>query len=247
MLNCLGNFLDLMFTESDIKRARGIVRLFFLDSNKQPFEMTDSQARIFLSIISPEIKWLWISAPTRFGKSNILAMALLYLASIKKLKIPVVAGSVEKANKIMEYVLQHISDNPVFYQGLINTELSDVEKLKVLRTKSALRWHHGGWIYILSVEANNTIKAGEGVVGEGGQVVVLEEAGLIRSEEQFSKIVRMPEEDKGWGKLIMSGNMIEQSVFEKAYHNPLYTKVRVTLEEAVAEGRFTWERLEEVS
>ena len=144
MLNCLGNFLDLMFTESDIKRARGIVRLFFLDSNKQPFEMTDSQARIFLSIISPEIKWLWISAPTRFGKSNILAMALLYLASIKKLKIPVVAGSVEKANKIMEYVLQHISDNPVFYQGLINTELSDVEKLKVLRTKSALRWHHGG-------------------------------------------------------------------------------------------------------
>ena len=31
------------------------------------------------------------------------------------------------------------------------------------------------WIYITSIEADNTKKQGEGVVGEGGDVVVLEE------------------------------------------------------------------------
>ena len=124
-------------------------------------------------------------------------MALIYLASVKHLKIPIVAGSKDKANKIMDYVLQHLSDNDFFYKGLINLDLTDVEKLKVKATKEALRWATGGWIYITSIESGNTVKEGEGVVGEGGDVVVLEEAGLIKHDEQFSKIVRMPEEDKG--------------------------------------------------
>src|SRR5690606_35829007 len=99
-------------------------------------------------------------------------------------------------------------------------------------SKNGLRWSDGGWIYITSVDSRSISREGEGVVGEGGDVVVLEEAGLIKHREQFSKIVRMPEEDRGWGKLVMSGNCVENSVFEDAFNDEMYHKVRVDLETA---------------
>lgn len=233
------------YSQEEIITIQKLISGLFVNGKGEPYQATPSQAKIFLEIIDPKVRWLWLSAPTRYGKSELLAMALLYLASVKHLKIPVVGGSKDKANKIMDYILQHLSDSPIFHKGLINLELTDVEKLKVKATKETLRWATGGWIYVTSVESGNTVKQGEGVVGEGGDLIVLEEAGLIKSEEQFSKIVRMPEEDKGWGKLVMSGNMIEGSVFEKAYGNPLYKKVRVTLDDALKEGRFTQAYLDE--
>lgn len=146
----------------------------------------------------------------------------------------------------MEYVVEHIGDHPKLYAGLINVQkMDEIEKLKIKVSKEALRWSDGGWIYITSVDSRNISKEGEGVVGEGGDVVILEEAGLIKHKEQFSKIVRMPEEDNGWGKLIQSGNCIENSVFEIAYGDPKYLKVRVSLEDAIAEGRYRREYLEE--
>lgn len=172
-------------------------------------------------------------------------MALIYLAVFHHLKIPVVAGSIDKANKIMQYVVQHLADSPDLYAGLIKLNLTDVQKLKVATSKDVIRWHTGGWIFITSIQADNTKKEGEGVVGEGGDIIVLEEAGLIKHRDQFSKVVRMPEEDRGWGKLVMSGNCIENSVFEDAYNDPLYHKVRIDLEQSIAEGRYTREKLNE--
>jgi predicted phage terminase large subunit-like protein len=200
---------------------------------------------MFLAVIDPKIKWLWQSAPTRYGKTEILALALLYLAVVKHLKIPVVAGTEEKANKIMEYVVSHVSDRPELYNNLLGADIQKIERLKIMVSKQGLRWSDGGWIYITSVESRALRKEGEKVVGEGGDVVVLEEAGLIKREEQFSKVVRMPEETKGWGKLIMSGNCIENSVFETAYNNPLYKKIKISLEQSIKEGRFTKKFLEE--
>lgn len=227
-----------------IKKIKKLVKVFFKTQRGEPYEMTTGQAYVFLNIIDPKIKWLWLSAPTRYGKSDILAMALIYLAAVKHLKIPIVAGSADKANKIMEYVVAHIADNALLYQGLMNTDIAKIDQLKISVSKNGLRWYDGGWIYITSVDSRNASKEGEGVVGEGGDVVVLEEAGLIKKKEQFSKIVRMPEDDRGWGKLIQSGNCVEGSVFEDAYNSPLYKKIRITLDRAVKEGRFKTSSLE---
>lgn len=233
------------YSTKSIEKIQKLIKRLFKNASGDPFEATPEQARMFLSILDPHIKWLWLTAPTRYGKSEILAMALLYLAAVKKLKLPIAAGSMEKANKIMEYVLQHISDHHIFFESLINMDLSDVEKLKVRMTKEVMRWSHGGWIFITSVESKNTVKEGEGVVGEGGDVVTLEEAGLIKREEQYSKIVRMAEENRGWGKLIMSGNCIEGSIFHKASKDPMFVKVWITLDIAIAEGRFTQAALDQ--
>ncbi len=188
------------------------------------------------------LKYVWISAPTRYGKSETLALALIILAVFYKLKIPVIAGSKEKAEKIMEYVIEHVGDHPELHKGLLNLQgMKDIQKLKVSASKDTLRWATGGWIFITSVDMRQVSKEGEKAVGEGGDVVVLEEAGLIRKKEQFSKIVRMTEGE--WGKLVMSGNCIEKSIFEDAFNNPLYHKVRISLKQAIEEGRYTKEEL----
>lgn len=232
-------------TSKQKKAIRFLASKYFTDTSGEPFILTDGQCEIFKSVLDRRIKWLWMSAPTRYGKTETLALAIIYLAVFEKIKIPIVAGSKEKANKIMEYVVQHIADHPDLSQGLINIKGADIEKLKVRVSKDVLRWSDGGWIFVTSVDSRSISKEGEGVVGEGGDVVVLEEAGLIKQDNQFSKIVRMPEHANGWGKLIMSGNCVENSVFEKAYNNDLYYKIRITLEQAIKEGRFTEQELEE--
>jgi len=229
-----------------IKAIKKVIQYYFKDSQKNPFPITNKQCELILAIIDRRKKWVWMSAPTRYGKSETLAIALIYLAVFEKLKIPIVAGSTEKARKIMDYIIDHISDHPDLYRGLINVKaIADIEKLKITVSKDILRWSDGGWIFVTSVDSRNISKEGEGVVGEGGDVVVLEEAGLIRKDNQFSKIVRMAERDRGWGKLVMSGNCIENSVFEKAYNSDLYYKIRITLDDAIAEGRFTKQELED--
>lgn len=223
-----------------------IVSSYFKNSEGEPYQMTYGQCEIFEAVTNPGYAWAWTSAPTRYGKSETVAIALIYLAVFHNLKIPIVAGSQDKAEKIMDYVVQHLGNHPRLYEGLINiTALSDIEKLKIKVSKDTLKWSGGGWIYTTSIDSRNISKEGEGVVGEGGDIVVLEEAGLIKHREQFSKVVRMPERNRGWGKLIMSGNCIEGSVFEDAYNDPMFHKVRIGLDQAIAEGRFTQQELDE--
>lgn len=220
---------------------RELIKTYFKRDGK-PLEITDGQCDIIGAVLNKEIKYLWISASTRYGKTECLALSLIILAVIYHLKIPIIAGSQSKANKIMEYILEHLADHPELYTGLLNLQgIKDIEKLKVSVSKSTLRWATGGWIYITSIDSRSISKEGEGAVGEGGDVVILEEAGLIKREEQFSKIVRMTEGK--WGKLVMSGNCIEKSIFEKAYKSDLYHKVRISLEQSVKEGRNNWEDL----
>jgi predicted phage terminase large subunit-like protein len=231
-------------TKKSRNKVRLIVSKYFKDSKGNPFQLTDYQCEIFVAVISKKRKWVWLSAPTRYGKSEVLALACIYLAVFENLKIPIVGGSEDKAKKIMEYITKHIGDHPELYAGLINLQgLASVEKLKISVSKETLRWSNGGWIYVTSIDSRSISKEGEKVVGEGGDVVILEEAGLIRDKDQFSKIVRMPEGE--WRKLVMSGNCVEKSVFEAAYKNPLYYKIRVTLEQAIAEGRYTQDELNE--
>jgi len=229
---------QLTLSDKKFRFLSTLVSSYFKNRRGEPYQITFGQACILESILNPKYKNVWISAPSRYGKSEVVAIGVIILVVFYHLKVPIVAGSMEKAKKIMEYITQHIGDHEDLYRGLINVEnQAMVEKLKIQVSKNALRWSNGGWVYVTSVDSRSVSKEGEGVVGEGGDVTILEEAGLITSKEQYSKIVRMPEDDNGWGKLIQNGNCIEGSVFESAYHNPDYKKVRISLNQAIKEGR----------
>ena len=170
-------------TKKKIKATQALVSRYFKNSDGEPYLMTPGECEIFLNILDQDIKWLWLSAPTRYGKSETLAIAILFLAFAEHIKIPIVAGSADKARKIMAYVVTHIGDHPDIYKSLVNVKLTEIEKLKVTISKDLLRWSDGGWILVTSVDSRQISKEGEGAVGEGGDVVVLEEAGLIKRPE----------------------------------------------------------------
>lgn len=201
--------------------------------------MNDGQCDLFYSITNPDIPYVWISAPTRYGKSETAAIALIYLARFFNLKIVIVGATDEKANKIMEYVVEHIADDDYLGIGLINTDVDKLEKLKVTTSKRTLRWSSGGWIFITSIDARRRNDGGEKAIGEGADIVYVEESPLIKTKEQFSKIVRMIENDRGWGKLIQAGNMMEGNHFEEAFYNPVYYKVYIPLAQAMFEKKWT--------
>jgi predicted phage terminase large subunit-like protein len=225
-------------TKQQKKALKKLVSNYFKNKKGEPYELTDSQCNILGGVLKKGIKYLWITAPTRYGKTEVLAIGVIILAVFYNLKVPIVGGSREKARKIMEYILQHLSDHPELHKGLINIKgFEDIDKFKVRVSKDVLRWVTGGWIYITSIDSRQLSKEGESVVGEGGDVIILEEAGLIKHKEQFSKIVRMTEGE--WGKLIMSGNCIEKSVFEEAYNSNIYVKIKIGLKEALREKRYT--------
>ena len=155
--------------QNDIKN---LISNLFKNSKGEPYKMTDGQCDIFMALTDPFYKWVWISAPTRYGKTETIALAAIILAVNFHLKVPIVAGSMEKANKIMEYIISHLSDHEILYRHLINAqEVKQVDRLKVRMSKEALRWRNGGWIYITSVDSRNVKSEGESVVGEGGDVV----------------------------------------------------------------------------
>lgn len=231
-------------TQKKRKAIRAVVSNFFKNSKGEPYILTDGQCDIFNAVLKKDWKYIWLSAITRYGKTEVVAIAITYGAAFLHLKIPVVAGSMKKAEKIMEYVTQHLADHPDLHKGLINLDvLKDIEKLKVRVAKDAMRWATGGWIYITSINAKQISSEGEDVVGEGGDIVVVEEAGLIKDDKQISKVIRMAEGD--WRKIVMIGNCIENSIFETAFNNSLYRKIRIGLNQAVREGRVTKEELKD--
>jgi len=131
-----------MTTKTKLKITKLVKSLFKLKG--EPYPITPLECGIFEAVTNKNRKWVWISAPTRYGKTEIIALALIYLAVFLHLKIVIVAGSSEKADKIMEYILIHISDNPVLYQGLINLQiLENIDKLKVKASKQELIWATG--------------------------------------------------------------------------------------------------------
>lgn len=203
--------------------------------------MNDGQCDLFYAITNKNIKYTWLSAPTRYGKSETAAIALIYLARFFNIKIVIVGATDDKANKIMEYVVEHIADHPDLGIGLLNTDIDKLEKLKVQSSKKALRWSSGGWIFITSIDAKSKSAGGEKAIGDGADVVYIEESPLIKTKEQLSKIIRMTEFDRGWGKLIQAGNMIEGNHFEEAFYDPRYYKVYIPLAQAMYEKGWTYD------
>jgi len=83
-------------TEKKRKAIKLIVRSYFKNSKGEPYELTDGECEIFEAVVNPKYKWVWASAQTRYGKTETIALAIIYLAVFHNLKIPVVAGSEEK-------------------------------------------------------------------------------------------------------------------------------------------------------
>lgn len=226
-----------------MKLYKNLCKLYFNTVEGAPFELTDGQAEIWHLVYSPEILRAAIKAVTQYGKSETAAMALISLLIRRYEKVLIVAPSTDQAEIIMSKIIQHLFDQEdittmIDYKGRL-------EQLRRERSKKRITFKNGSEVMILTADAREVSKEAKNLVGFGATFVLVDERPLI-PDSMFSKILRMVGGVKD-GKIVMFGNAFPDSDhFQRAFlPTSRYQHLTIGWRQAVAEGRFTKEFLDE--
>ncbi len=199
----------------------------------KPVTLSRSQQEIFSCILFRENPRTHVETSTQFGKSFTVGLAVLLRAATYPEKWVIVAPTEPKAQITMRVILDHLFDSPIISSQLALGEFN--QKLKSERSKRRVTFKRGGEILIISADVKNKVAAGESLVGHGSGNLIIDESSLI-SNEIYSKIKRMLGGTAD-NFLLEIGNPFFRNHFLKSFHNPLYRKIIVPWQLAVAEGR----------
>lgn len=223
--------------------SKQLVRTFFKDDYGNPLELSDGQVEIFNSIFLKEHPRVNIIASTQYGKSTVLAVALILRTRAMGETWAIVAGRADKARIIMEKVIQHTFDNPVLIENLDLDKNEPLERLKRERSKDRITWKSGGEIRVFSAQTKSAKNVNDALTGFGSPNIVEDESALIPDPFQ-SMILRMLGGHKQ-NTLIKVGNPFYRNHFYQTAHNPKYQQIVIDYEQAVKEGRYTQEFIDE--
>lgn len=223
--------------------AKLVCREYFKDDYGKPLEITDGQTDVFNSIFLKENPRVQIIAPTQYGKSTILACALILRSQIYSEPWMIVAGRKDKVDIIMSKVIQHTFDDKRLYSQLYLDKNEPIERLKRERSKERIVWKCGGEINTLSAQTKSAKNVIYSLTGEGSPNIVEDESSLVPDDFQ-SMILRML---GGHAKntLIKVGNPFTRGHFLRTWKSPKYVKVFLDYLQGVREGRYTEEFIEE--
>jgi hypothetical protein len=231
-----------MFSTKEKETAKQIVRYYFKDDNLNPFELTDGQAEIFLSIFLKRHNRIEIIASTQYGKSSVIAMALIIRTQAFKEAFAIVTGQESKSQIIMEKVIQHTFDHVDLYSQLEIDE--PLDRIKRERSKKRITWKGGGEIRTFTADSKNRKRVKESLTGLGSPNIVEDEASLIPDDLQ-AMILRMLGGHNG-GFLIKIGNPFYRNHFLKTWNSDKYTKLFIDYKQALQEGRYTEDFISEM-
>jgi len=187
-------------------------------------------------------KRLTATCHTRFGKTFSVGkgLAVLTVFDPRPLKIAVVAPQKEQAMLIRNEYVDAILRSPVTMR-LLGLERKGKDRIERELSRSRLKFRDGKQLRILTAERD-----GKGIMGEGADVVVVEEAGLV-GEKAWPKIVRMLGDDPDESVLIEVGNPWERGTqFERDCNDPNFTHVTLDWRRGVREGRITKQFVDEM-
>lgn len=228
------------------KALKKLVESLYTTPEGEPIHLYPTQVRIIESIFDEKYKRVVIGTPTQYGKSLSVAIgSLLYLKKNIK-KVQIIAPTEGQANIIMEYVRYFVSIRPELLSGLMG--VSSVEQLRTQRNRGKLQWSDGSAIGVQSADAgkNSTDieKAGKRIMGFGGDLIVIDETALI-PDLIIGKILRMLGKSKD-SKLVLLGNPFTKNYFYKAANDKNFYKIWIDAQDAVKEGRYTQEYIDEM-
>lgn len=174
-----------------------------------------------------------------------VALASLILTCFNGKKIAIVAPSTAKARIIMRYYVEHLGDDSSFYAQLEkNTRL---ERLRQEESKMRIVLRNGGGIYVISTQERNAKKNIEAAMGEGAEIVILDEGNLI-SDRTEATVFRMISGRKN-GVYVKIGNpfysLPPYTHFKASWDNPDYHKIFIDYKRGLEEGRYTESFIEE--
>lgn len=239
-----------MQTQSSLTRqqkreaAKSLVRTYFKDDYDNPFELSDGQADIFLAITLKEAPRIECIAPTQYGKSSTVAIALIVRTQLFGEDFGIVTGSEPKSQIIMEKVIQHTFDHDRWTKKLELDANEPLDRIRRQRTRKQVTWKGGGSIRTFTADARNRKRVKESLTGLGSPNLIEDEASLIPDDLQ-SMILRMLG-GHGGGFLFKIGNPFFRNHFYRTHHNEKYQHIFIDYHQALAEGRYTEDFVQEM-
>lgn len=225
------------------EETKELVKTFFRDDYGNPLEITDGQVEIFNSIFLKKDPRVNIIASTQYGKSTIVACALILRTRAMAEQWAIVAGRGDKARIIMEKVIQHTFDNPLLIENLDIDKNEPLERLKRERSKDRITWKSGGEIRIYSAQTKSAKNVNDALTGFGCPNIVEDESALI--PDQFQTMILRMLGGHSDNTLIKIGNPFYRNHFFKSAHSPKYKKIFIDYNQALKEGRYTEEFIAE--
>lgn len=157
-------------------------------------------------------------------------------------KFVICAPNDKKAKIIMNYVIYHIYDNDAF---ALQMDIEKDEKLKKETNKKRITFKGGGEVSILTLDARNSKRNIESAMGFGSPNVILDESSLI-DDTLYATVKRMLGGYKE-NFLLEIGNPFYRNHFHRTWTNDdSYNKVFIDYHQALEEGRFTKEFIDEM-
>lgn len=226
-------------TTKELTEAKSLVRRFFKNNSGKPFEMTDGQAELFVIISKKKHNRVHVQTTTRYGKSEIVSMAVLFRAVTFTEKWIITAGQKEKAGIILKYLIGHIFDSEYTRKKFLVEDGESAEKIRRFRNKNVINFklEDGTLSEIMITGASNAL-------GFGAPNIVEDEAALI-TDNEHSLVMRMLG-DQTNNFLCKIGNPFESKHFRDSSEDPIYAKVIIDYHQAIREGRLTPQYIEEM-
>jgi hypothetical protein len=227
--------------ERDRANAKRLLKLFKIEGVRADEMATEGQLEIFHAIVSKKWDRVQIISSTQYGKSLFIALGCIILSCIEGELVSIVAPTNDKAQIIMRYYIEHLSDHSLFHSQLDKD--SNIERLQMEIKKDRITLKNKGGVFTLSVQAGNTQKGFQAAMGEGSKIVIEDEASLIPDEIE-STIFRMGAGKKGF-MYVKVGNPFYRNHFFKSAKDEKYHQVFIDYNRGIAEGRYTEAFIEE--
>lgn len=233
-----------MLSQPALTKWRMLLKTFH-DQNEISLghQLTNTQVQIIDVIAKRRFARTQLILPTQYGKSLSVALGVLFRVYHHKEKWAIVAPSEEKARIIMDYIIDHIFDDKRFVNQLEYTDTK--EKLKRERSKTRITFRDGGEVRVYTGNAGNSQETRKALMGFGAPNVILDESALI-SDDLYATVKRMIGGTKD-NFLLEIGNPFYRNHFFRTWFGDRYMKIYVNDQQALAEGRYTQDYLDEMA
>lgn len=244
--NDVSNAINTTLAEPHNERliAKQLCRLFFKNDDGDPFNLTDGQADIWNIIMLKRHLRNQVETSTQYGKSETVAMATDLRSIAFKEDFTILAGDQNKTDIIMGKAIDHLFDHPILEAQIDPLGVPKLERLKHEKSRSRITWRDGGEIRTLTADARNRKRVKEVLTGQGARNIIEDEAALIPDDLQAMVMRMLGGFKDGW--LLKIGNPFYRNHFHRSSISDKYFKIWINYEQAIREGRYTRDFIEEM-
>lgn len=223
-----------MFDDVELNKVAFACKRFF------GIDLTKKQSEIVASIVLGRTRRVVVSCMTRYGKTFVVAMAILLFAKLYEgKKIILVAPTEAQAHILRNYVADFIVSSNEF-RSFVDLEASGIDRIKREVSRKRITFANGCVLQVLSAEGT-----GNRLMGFGADLLIVDESCLIKPEVYRTKIMRMLG-DSSDSVLVDIGNPWDRdSVMFSHWVDDGFYKVHVDYKVALREGRVDKVFLEE--